>query len=173
MCISLTDCRLVAYSCGSWVTSLCTHFLSSHGGIPLHCILSPHFSTVTPGLDFSTLHHYIYWSCKIIVVNHIKINKTKTNQPEVPVTLDNLMLKINQEKQSCQLVKKSPDRASLASFTLEVWETQCKSDSLLLPRAILYYRDWNYSVHSGNRLIRNKVLRFFNSYLNLLKVLFF
>lgn len=41
VCISLTDSRSAAYSCGSWITSLCTHFLSPQGGVALHCILSP------------------------------------------------------------------------------------------------------------------------------------
>lgn len=90
----------------------------------LYTASSLHFFTVTSGLDFYILHHYVYWSHKIIVIYQIKINKSKTNQPEVPVTLDNLMLKIKQEKQSCQMVKKNPeqDKASLASFSLEVWE---------------------------------------------------
>lgn len=64
----------------------------------LYTASSLHFFTVTPGLDFYILHHYVYWSHKIIVIYQIKINKSKTNQPEVPVTLDNLMLRIREAK---------------------------------------------------------------------------
>jgi len=62
------------------------------------------------------------------------------------------VLKLNQEKQSCQQVKKSPERTRLTSFSLEALQTWCKAHSLLLAMVIRFYRVCNYSVHPGKEI---------------------
>lgn len=47
---------------------------------------------------------------------HIKVNRSKTNEPQTPGQLEKLLSQLTQAKQSCRQVKKSSDRASATSL---------------------------------------------------------